>query len=223
MGGTSTDVARWDGDFEYLFEHRVGDARLVAPALALETVAAGGGSVCAFDGERLTVGPQSAGAHPGPASYGAGGPLTVTDVNLLLGRLDPERFGIPLDRTAAEAAAAELAEAVGLMDREVAQGSTHETLAGLLEIADLRMADAIRTISVRRGYDPSRYALVAFGGAGAQHACAVAELLGVQSVVVPEDAGLLSGPGSCGGASSTGRSWSSWRRFGRACRSFWRR
>lgn len=191
MGGTSTDVARWDGDFEYLFEHRVGDARLVAPALALETVAAGGGSVCAFDGERLTVGPQSAGAHPGPACYGAGGPLTVTDVNLLLGRLDPQRFGIPLDRGAARDAAARLADAVGTGSRDV----PFRMLAGWLEIADLRMADAIRTISVRRGYDPSRYALVAFGGAGAQHACAVAELLGVRSVVVPEDAGLLSAEG----------------------------
>ena len=104
MGGTSTDVARYDGDFEYLFSHRVGDAELVAPALAIETVAAGGGSICAFDGAALRVGPASAGARPGPACYGAGGPLTLTDVNLLLGRLDPRRFGIPVDEGAAEAA-----------------------------------------------------------------------------------------------------------------------
>jgi 5-oxoprolinase (ATP-hydrolysing) len=104
MGGTSTDVARYDGDFEYLFEHRVGDAHLVAPALAVESVAAGGGSICAFDGAELHVGPESAGAWPGPACYGAGGPLTLTDVNLLLGRLDPSRFEIPLDFEAAELA-----------------------------------------------------------------------------------------------------------------------
>ncbi len=95
MGGTSTDVARYDGDFEYLFEHRVGDAHLVAPALAIESVAAGGGSICSYDGIQLRVGPESAGAWPGPACYGAGGPLTLTDVNLLLGRLDPGRFEIP--------------------------------------------------------------------------------------------------------------------------------
>ena len=98
MGGTSTDVSRYDGAHEYVFEHRVGDARLLAPALAIETVAAGGGSICRFAGGRLLVGPESAGAAPGPACYGAGGPLTLTDVNLLLGRLDPERFGIPVDR-----------------------------------------------------------------------------------------------------------------------------
>ena len=94
-------MARWDGDFEYLFEHRVGDAHLVAPALAIESVAAGGGSVCGFDGVQLKVGPESAGAWPGPACYGAGGPLTLTDVNLILGRLDPDRFEIPLDPAAA--------------------------------------------------------------------------------------------------------------------------
>ncbi len=103
MGGTSTDVARFDGDYEYRYEHRVGDARLVAPALAIETVAAGGGSICWLDGERLRVGPQSAGADPGPACYGAGGPLTVTDVNVLLGRIDPQRFGIPIDPEPARA------------------------------------------------------------------------------------------------------------------------
>lgn len=188
MGGTSTDVARYDGDYEYVFEHRVGDARLVAPALAIETVAAGGGSVCSFDGDRLRVGPESAGAAPGPACYGAGGPLTLTDVNLLLGRLDPERFEIPLDPTAAAGAARALGETAGVP-------SLQAMLTGLLQIADERMADAIREISVRRGYDPGDHALVAFGGAGAQHACRVAELLGTPVVVVPEDAGLLSARG----------------------------
>jgi len=183
MGGTSTDVARYDGDFEYLFEHRVADAHLVAPALAVESVAAGGGSICGFDGAQLHVGPESAGAWPGPACYGAGGPLTLTDVNLLLGRLDPDRFEIPLDAAAAERALEALGEG-----REA-------LLEGFLEIANERMAEAIRSISLRRGYDPAEYALVAFGGAGAQHACALAELLGVEHVIVPRDAGLLSALG----------------------------
>jgi 5-oxoprolinase (ATP-hydrolysing) len=190
MGGTSTDVARWDGDFEYLFEHRVGDAHLVAPALAIESVAAGGGSICGFDGVQLKVGPESAGAWPGPACYGAGGPLTLTDVNLILGRLAPDRFEIPLDPAAAERALAALRARLGERDP-----GAEAVLAGLLEIADERMAEAIRAISLRRGYDPAGHVLVAFGGAGAQHACAVAELLGMASFVVPADAGLLSALG----------------------------
>ncbi|HEV2847296.1 MAG TPA: hydantoinase/oxoprolinase family protein, partial [Thermoanaerobaculia bacterium] len=161
MGGTSTDVARWDGDFEYLFEHRVGDAHLVAPALAIESVAAGGGSVCGFDGVQLKVGPESAGAWPGPACYGAGGPLTLTDVNLILGRLDPDRFEIPLDPAAAARALAALRAKMGEADP-----GPEAVLTGLLDIANERMAEAIRSISLRRGYDPASHALVAFGGAG---------------------------------------------------------
>lgn len=191
MGGTSTDVARYDGDFEYLFEHRVGDAHLVAPALAIESVAAGGGSICSYDGIQLRVGPESAGAWPGPACYGAGGPLTLTDVNLLLGRLDPGRFEIPIDPAAAERALEEIL----LRMEEGGAPSREAILGGFLEIADERMAEAIRGISVRRGCDPAGYALVAFGGAGGQHACAVAELLGIGRIVVPRDAGLLSALG----------------------------
>ncbi|HEY4574920.1 MAG TPA: hydantoinase/oxoprolinase family protein, partial [Thermoanaerobaculia bacterium] len=190
MGGTSTDVARWDGDFEYLFEHRVGDAHLVAPALAIESVAAGGGSICGFDGIQLKVGPESAGAWPGPACYGAGGPLTLTDVNLILGRLDPSRFEIPLDAAAAERALADLRKRMAPHDP-----GAEAVLAGLLDIANERMAEAIRSISLRQGYDPAGHALVAFGGAGAQHACAVAGLLGIVHVLVPADAGLLSALG----------------------------
>ncbi len=190
MGGTSTDVARWDGDFEYLFEHRVGDAHLVAPALAIESVAAGGGSICGFDGIQLKVGPESAGAWPGPACYGAGGPLTLTDVNLILGRLDPGRFEIPLDTAAAERALLGLRARMGSHDP-----GPEAVLGGLLDIANERMAEAIRSISLRRGYDPAGHALVAFGGAGAQHACAVAGLLGIDHVLVPADAGLLSALG----------------------------
>jgi 5-oxoprolinase (ATP-hydrolysing) len=193
MGGTSTDVARVDGDFEYVWEHEVGGARIVAPALAIESVAAGGGSICAFDAQGVRVGPESAGASPGPACYGAGGPLTVTDCNLLLGRLDPARFAIPVDpapaAAAADALAARVRESTGeAVDRQA-------LLAGLIDIADERMADAIRGISLRRGYDPSEYALVAFGGAGAQHACGVASRLGIGTVIVPTDAGLLSALG----------------------------
>ncbi len=193
MGGTSTDVARFDGDFEYTFESRVGDAHLFAPALAIETVAAGGGSICAYDGLRMTVGPESAGAMPGPACYGAGGPLTITDVNLLLGRLDPENFSIPLSRKAAQYRLNELCSG---MNCETGDDSTTTgILEGLIEIANERMADAIQNISLKRGYDPAKYVLVAFGGAGGQHACAIAEKLGIETVIFPADAGLLSAYG----------------------------
>ena len=186
-------MARFDGEYEYAFEHEVGDAHLVAPALAIETVAAGGGSVCGVRNGRLYVGPESAGAHPGPACYGAGGPLTLTDVNLLLGRLDSTRFGIPIYREDAEA---RLAETIETLHREAGQAPSREALlSGFVEIADERMADAIRRISLQKGYDPVDYALVAFGGAGAQHACGVAACLGIGVVLVPVDAGLLSALG----------------------------
>ncbi len=189
MGGTSTDVARYDGDFEYQFEHRVGTTRLVAPALAIETVAAGGGSICAVVDGEMRVGPDSASARPGPACYGAGGPLTITDVNLLLGRLDPDRFEIPIS---VDAAVRALDRALDEMNGD-ADAAT--LLAGFLEIANQRMADAIAEVSLRRGYDPRDYALVAFGGAGGQHACAVADHLGIETIVMPADASLLSAVG----------------------------
>ena len=190
MGGTSTDVARYDGDFEYQFEHRVGGTRLVAPALAIETVAAGGGSICGFADGALRVGPQSASAVPGPACYGAGGPLTLTDVNLLLGRLDPGRFEIPISIDRARRKRDEVAVAAGV--------DLDDLLEGFLEIANERMADAIAEVSLRRGYDPGEYALVAFGGAGGQHACAVAAHLGMETIVMPADASLLSALGLAG-------------------------
>ncbi len=189
MGGTSTDVSRYDHGFDYTFEHRVGKARLNAPAISIETVAAGGGSICSFDGNKLTVGPESAGAYPGPACYGAGGPLTLTDVNLLLGRVDARNFGIPIREEAARKRLDELREHIGHEAGET------EILEGFLKIANERMADAIRKISLRKGYDPSGYALVAFGGAGAQHACAIAGELDIRDIVIPSDAGLLS---ACG-------------------------
>jgi 5-oxoprolinase (ATP-hydrolysing) len=193
MGGTSTDVSRFDGGFTYTFEHRVGDARLATPALEIETVAAGGGSVCWFDGVRLRVGPHSAGAEPGPACYGAGGPLTVTDVNLLLGRLTPQRFQIPVSVEAAELALEALREE---MSRSGHETPANEELAeGLLDLANQVMSDAVRRTSVRSGHDPSEHALVAFGGAGPQHACALADALGIDEVIVPRDAGVLSARG----------------------------
>ncbi len=192
MGGTSTDVARYDGAPDYRYETSVGDVQLLGPALAIETVAAGGGSLCHFDGFRLMVGPHSAGASPGPACYGAGGGLAITDVNLLSGRLVPDNFGIPLSQAAAEQALAKL------LDQMAANGQPTpeaDVLAGLLRIANEKMAEAIRKISVSQGYDPRDYALLAFGGAAGQHACPVAELLGIERVLVPYQAGLLSAYG----------------------------
>jgi len=199
MGGTSTDVARLDGDFSYVFEHRVGDAHLVAPALDIESVAAGGGSICRFADGRLTVGPDSAGAAPGPACYGAGGPLTITDINLLLGL--GGRYGLPIDDRAARERFREVMRPL----RELAkregrpEPARQEVMQGFLDIANEKMADAIHTVSLRAGYDPADFTLVAFGGAGGQHACAVAELLGIRAILFPREAGLLSAFG-IGGA-----------------------
>ena len=193
MGGTSTDVCRFDGDFEYQFEQTIGDIRIAAPALAIETVAAGGGSICDWKHGALHVGPRSAGADPGPACYGRGGPLTLTDVNLLLNRLDPDRFEIPIDRRASEDALAALIERI---TGETGEPINRDTLLdGFLQLADERMADAIAGISLRRGIDPSEYTLVSFGGAGGQHACRIAERLNVRAVVMPPDASLLSAVG----------------------------
>lgn len=194
MGGTSTDVARYDRGFQYRFEQIVGDARLLSPALKIETVAAGGGSICAWEDGRLKVGPESAGADPGPACYGRGGPLTVTDINLLLGRIDPDNFGIPLGKEnieAARRAAIDLQHQAGIPDTT----PSVDFLKGLLDIAVEQMADAIRTISIRDGADPADYALLAFGGAGPLHACDIAERLNMQRILIPAEAGLLSAYG----------------------------
>ncbi|HYE61016.1 MAG TPA: hydantoinase B/oxoprolinase family protein [Phycisphaerales bacterium] len=194
MGGTSTDVARIDNELDYVFEHRVGPGTVMAPAVAVESVAAGGGSVCWFDAAStlFRVGPQSAGASPGPACYGAGGPLTMTDVNLLLGRLDPSRVPLPLDCAASQRAAAALLAQVTAAGRDL---SEQQMLDALLAVANEQMAAAMRTVSVRQGYDPRDYAILAFGGAGGQHACGVAALLGVDTVIVSQDVGLLSARG----------------------------
>ncbi|MCC5933710.1 MAG: hydantoinase B/oxoprolinase family protein [Balneolales bacterium] len=193
MGGTSTDVARIDGRPGLRFSHRVGEAEVMAPAADIETVAAGGGSLCRFDGYRLLVGPESAGADPGPAAYGRGGPLTLTDVNLLAGRIPVAGFSIPLDLQAAEAQLealrAEIAARTGV------RPAREQLIRDLLDIANERMAGAIRAVSVQRGYRASEHTLVSFGGAGGQHACELAGLLGISRVLFPGYASVLSAYG----------------------------
>ncbi|MEV8044393.1 hydantoinase B/oxoprolinase family protein [Streptomyces griseoluteus] len=201
MGGTSTDVSHFAGEYERVFTNRIAGVRLRAPMLDIHTVAAGGGSVLHFDGSRYRVGPDSAGADPGPACYRAGGPLTVTDANVMLGRIQPARFPAvfgpegdqPLDARAVRdgfaALAREIREATG-------DDRTPEQVAeGYLRIAVANIAAAIKRISVQQGHDVTRYALTTFGGAGGQHACKVADALGIRTVLVPPMAGVLSALG----------------------------
>ncbi len=193
MGGTSTDVSRFDGRFELEYETQKAGVRLVAPTLAIETIAAGGGSICRFDGAKLVVGPASAAADPGPACYGRGGPLTITDVNFYLGRIVPERFPFPLDRNATQRALEGLVTSV--TSATGINYSPHELASGLLKIANANMAAAIRLVTIAKGADPADYVLVAFGGAAPQHACAVARELGIRRVLNHPDAGVLSALG----------------------------
>jgi 5-oxoprolinase (ATP-hydrolysing) len=195
MGGTSTDVSRFDGRFELDYETEKAGVRVVAPMMAIETVAAGGGSICWFDRVKLCVGPDSAGADPGPLCYGRGGPLTVTDINLFLGKLLPQHFPFTLLPTSA----IERQLAV-LRDEIEAATGTHfdlvELADGFLQVANANMAKAIRSISIAKGYDPSDYVLIAFGGAAPQHACAIAQELGIQTILNHPDAGILSALGA---------------------------
>ncbi|MFF0783554.1 hydantoinase B/oxoprolinase family protein [Streptomyces sp. NPDC003720] len=201
MGGTSTDVSHFAGAYERVFTARIAGVRLRAPMLDIHTVAAGGGSVLHFDGSRYRVGPDSAGAAPGPACYRAGGPLTVTDANVMLGRIPPAHFpavfgpdgGQPLDdavvRDRFTALAHEIRERTG-------DDRTPEQVAeGYLRIAVANIANAVKRISVQKGHDVTRYALTTFGGAGGQHACRVADSLGIRTVLVPPMAGVLSALG----------------------------
>jgi len=197
MGGTSTDVSHYAGQFELADESVVAGVRIRAPMMQIHTVAAGGGSICRFDGMRFRVGPESAGASPGPACYRNGGPLTVTDCNLFLGRIDPAQFPAvfgpggdqPLDP---QAAAVRLQEVAG----QLGDGRSLEQIArGFLDIAVDNMAAAIRKISIARGHDVTRYTLACFGGAGGQHACAVADALGMERILIHPLAGVLSGYG----------------------------
>ena len=194
MGGTSTDVSRFDGQYELEFETRKAGIRVVAPMLAIETVAAGGGSICDFDGVKLIVGPASAGADPGPACYGRGGPLTVTDMNFFLGKILSQRFPFPLSRDSVTQKLIGLCEKIARSAG--GQRYTPEALAqGFLDVANANMVRPIRNISVARGYDPRDYVLVTFGGAGAQHACAVARALGIKQILSHPWAGILSAYG----------------------------
>lgn len=201
MGGTSTDVSHFAGDYERTSDAVVAGVRLRAPMLSIHTVAAGGGSICRFEGGRLRVGPESAGALPGPAAYRRGGPLTVTDCNVMLGKLSPDFFPAvfgpnadqPLDVEAVQtrfaAMAAEVEAATG---RSTTPGELAE---GFVTIAVQNMAEAIRSISIQRGYDVTRYVLNCFGGAGGQHACLVADALGMTKVLLHPFAGVLSAYG----------------------------
>jgi 5-oxoprolinase (ATP-hydrolysing) len=195
MGGTSTDVSHYAGQFEREFETQVAGIRMRAPMMSIHTVAAGGGSLLQFDGARLRVGPQSAGANPGPASYRRGGPLAVTDANVLVGKVQPDFFPAVFgpegnQRLDKQAVADRFAALSNQMNRPA------ETIAdGFLRIAVQQMANAIKKISVARGYDVTRYTLQCFGGAGGQHACLVADALGMKQVYVHPLAGVLSAYG----------------------------
>jgi 5-oxoprolinase (ATP-hydrolysing) len=196
MGGTSTDVAHYDGTFERAFETEVAGVRMRAPMMRIHTVAAGGGSILHFDGARFRVGPDSAGANPGPACYRNGGPLAVTDANVMLGKLMPDYFppifgpkrDERLDVDAVKAKFADLAA-------KVPGKSAEEIADGFVAIAVMNMANAIKKISVERGYDVTRYALNCFGGAGGQHACLVADHLGMTEILIHPYSGLLSAYG----------------------------
>ena len=193
MGCTSTDVSLYNGHYDYRYESIVGELKIVSPSLAIETIAAGGGSICDFDCYRFTVGPYSAGASPGPACYGAGGPLTITDVNLLLGRIDSENFSIPLHLTKAKEALAILLQKIKKVTRKIYSAET--VLESFMQIANEKMAEAIKKVSIQLGHDPIDYTLLSFGGAGGQHAIQLAEILDMKNVLIPYDAGLLSAYG----------------------------
>ncbi len=197
MGGTSTDVARFEGEYERVYETEVAGVRLKTPMMAIHTVAAGGGSILHFDGARFSVGPDSAGARPGPKAYRGGGPLTITDANVMTGKLRPDLFpkifgpggDLPIDDAAVRGAFENLA-------REIGDGRSAEAIAdGFIRIAVENMANAIRKISISKGYDARNYALNCFGGAGGQHACLVADALDMSTVLIHPLSGLLSAYG----------------------------
>ncbi len=193
MGGTSTDTARINGRAGLNYLTKIENYELMNPCFAIETVAAGGGSVCWYDGYTLRVGPQSAGASPGPACYGAGGPLTITDVNLLLGKLETSQFEIPISPEYASEALYTLIDEITFKTGNTLNGL--DVLKGLETIINEKMAEAIRKISVAEGADPAEYSLVTFGGAGGLHGCQLAELLSIQKVIIPYQAGLFSAAG----------------------------
>ena len=201
MGGTSTDVALYAGGFERTFETAVAGVRMRAPMMAINTVAAGGGSILHFDGARMRVGPDSAGADPGPACYRRGGPLTVTDANVCVGKIQPAHFPAifgpdgnqTLDAAVVEAKFAALAQEISAATGE--PRTPQQVAEGFLAIAVANMANAIKQVSVQKGHDATRFALQCFGGAGGQHACLVADALGMETVFIHPYAGVLSAYG----------------------------
>lgn len=201
MGGTSTDVSHYDGEFEKAFETHVAGVRIRAPMMLIHTVAAGGGSILNFDGARYRIGPDSAGAFPGPASYRNGGPLTVTDCNVMLGKLQAELFPKLFGPTSNEALDTAIVRTkFGELAAEIARTSGNrrspeEVAAGFLDVAVQNMANAVKKISVQRGYDITEYTLSCFGGAGGQHACLVADSLAMKRILIHPFAGVLSAYG----------------------------
>ncbi len=201
MGGTSTDVAHYSGEYGRAFETEVAGVRLRVPLMSIHTVAAGGGSILRFEGGRCQVGPASAGSHPGPACYRKGGPLTVTDCNVMLGKIQPQFFpqvfgpqgNLPLDRKTVVAQFTALASEMAAVTGQVQ--SPEQVAEGFLAIAIDNMANAIRKVSVQRGYDLGEYVLCCFGAAGGQHACRLAEALGIPQVLIHPYAGVLSAYG----------------------------
>ncbi|MEG4997352.1 hydantoinase B/oxoprolinase family protein [Microcoleus sp. B4-D4] len=197
MGGTSTDVAHFNGEYEREFETEIAGVRLRSPVMAIHTVAAGGGSVVFFDGARYRVGPESAGANPGPACYRKGGPLTVTDCNVMLGKIQPDFFpkvfglngDLPIATEVVKQKFVQLSGQIG------GERTPEQVAEGFLAIAVEKMANAVKKISLQRGYDVSEYTLCCFGGAGGQHACAIADSLGVKRVFIHPYAGVLSAYG----------------------------
>jgi len=203
MGGTSTDVSHFNGEYERTLETEVAGVRVRAPMMAIHTVAAGGGSILNFDGSRYRVGPDSAGANPGPACYRQGGPLTVTDCNVMVGKLQPQFFpqvfgpdgNQPLDAAIVHQKFTALAQRIHQQVPHLPLPTPEEVAQGFLAIANDKMASAIKKISLQRGYDVSEYTLCCFGGAGGQHACALAAALGIRQIFLHPYAGVLSAYG----------------------------
>jgi 5-oxoprolinase (ATP-hydrolysing) len=192
MGGTSTDVSRIGEDHQLQYESTKAGVRILTPTLPIETVASGGGSVCWFDGVAMRVGPQSAGASPGPACYGRGGPLTITDLNVYLKRLPIQQFQFPVD---SQAIARRLDEILHQVRTVIPISSREELAEGFRRLANEQMSAAVRTVSIAQGIDPRTATLVGFGGAAGQHICEIAETLGVSKVIDSAEAGLLSALG----------------------------
>lgn len=201
MGGTSTDVSHYNGEYERTLETEIAGVRMYVPMMSIHTVAAGGGSILRFDGDRYRVGPESAGANPGPACYRRGGPLTVTDCNVRLGKIQPQFFpqvfgsqgNLPIDDQVVMEKFAQLNAEIRAQTGDTR--SDEEVAAGFLAIAIEKMANAIKKISIQRGYDVTQYTLCCFGGAGGQHACLIAEALGMKRIFIHPLAGVLSAYG----------------------------